>query len=61
MVGGFAARFNGYNRATDDIDVWLKDTPENRKNFRKAYAETGNGEFQSFETEEFVPVGHSSM
>ena len=35
MVGGFAVRFNGYNRATDDVDLWLKDSLENRKNFRK--------------------------
>lgn len=55
MVGGFAVRFNGYNRATDDVDLWLNDTPENRKNFRKAYAEAGYGDFASFETMQFVP------
>lgn len=26
MVGGFAVRFNGYNRNTEDIDMWLEDT-----------------------------------
>jgi predicted nucleotidyltransferase len=55
MVGGFAVRFNGYNRATDDIDLWLKDTLENRKSFRKAYVESGNGDYPSFETTQFVP------
>lgn len=55
MVGGFAVRFNGFNRATDDLDLWLNDTPENRSNFRKAYAEAGYGDFASFETMQFVP------
>lgn len=55
MVGGFAVKFNGYSRATEDIDLWLKDDPANRRNFRKAYAESGYGDFASFETMEFVP------
>lgn len=32
MVGGVATNLNGYQRMTDDIDVWLEDTIENRKN-----------------------------
>lgn len=55
MVGGFAVNLNGYIRATKDSDLWLKDTIENRKNFRKAYAESGYGDFPSFETTEFAP------
>jgi len=34
MVGGFATRFHGFNRTTDDLDLWLDDTLENRKNLR---------------------------
>ena len=30
MVGGFASILNGYNRLTSDIDIWIKDTKENR-------------------------------
>ena len=55
MVGGFAVNLNGYIRATKDSDLWLKDSIENRKNFRKAYAESGYGDFASFETMEFTP------
>jgi len=55
MVGGFAVRFNGFNRATDDIDIWLDDTLENRKRFRAAYAELGYGDYPSIETMQFVP------
>lgn len=39
MVGGVATNLNGYQRTTDDIDVWIDDTPENRENFRKSYKE----------------------
>lgn len=55
MVGGFAVRFNGFNRSTEDIDLWLEDTSENRKNFRKAYADAGYGDYPSLETLQFVP------
>jgi hypothetical protein len=39
MVGGFATRFHGFNRSTDDLDMWLEDTVENRKHLRKAFSE----------------------
>jgi hypothetical protein len=55
MVGGFAVNMNGFIRATKDSDIWLKDTSENRKNFRKAYAEAGYGDYASLETLQFVP------
>ena len=55
MVGGFATRFHGFNRNTDDIDIWLDDTPQNRKNLRKSFKELGYGDFPSIETMEFVP------
>lgn len=29
MVDGVATNFNGYQRTTDDIDVWIEDTIEN--------------------------------
>ncbi|HLF47440.1 MAG TPA: hypothetical protein VI548_13510 [Chitinophagaceae bacterium] len=37
MVGGVATNLNGYQRTTDDLDVWLEDTLQNRENFRQAY------------------------
>ena len=55
MVGGFAIRFHGFNRNTDDIDIWLDDTFQNRKNLRKSFKELGYGDFPSIETMEFVP------
>jgi hypothetical protein len=55
MVGGLATRFHGYNRNTDDLDIWIKDTIANRQNFRKAFNELGYGDYPSIETMQFVP------
>lgn len=55
MVGGFATRFHGFNRSTDDLDIWLQDTLENRRNLRRAFVELGYGDFEELERVEFVP------
>ncbi len=55
MVGGLATRFHGYNRTTDDLDIWIDDTLENRKKFRKAFVELGYGDYLLLETMEFIP------
>jgi hypothetical protein len=55
MVGGFATRFHGFNRNTDDLDLWLEDSKQNRINLRKAFKGLGYGDFSSLETIEFVP------
>ena len=55
MVGGLATRFHGYDRATGDLDMWIEDTLQNRKNLRKAFAELEYGDFASIETMEFIP------
>ena len=54
MVGGFATRFHGFNRSTDDLDLWLEDTLANRKNLRAAFKSLGYGDFSSLESMEFV-------
>ncbi len=55
MVGGLATRFHGFNRNTDDVDIWIEDTLANRQNLRKAFAELGYGDYASLETMQFVP------
>lgn len=60
MIGGFATRFHGFNRATEDVDLWLADTPDNRKRLRKAVRDLDYGDFEEFETIQFVP-GFSSI
>lgn len=33
LIGGYAVNFHGYNRNTNDMDVWLEPTNDNRNNF----------------------------
>ena len=54
MIGGFAVNLHGFSRATNDIDVWLKDDINNRKNLGKALEQFGYGKL-SFEELDFVP------
>jgi hypothetical protein len=55
MVGGFAIRFHGYNRNTDDLDIWLQDTLGNRKKLRAAFVQLEYGDLEPLETMQFVP------
>lgn len=55
MVGGLATFFHGYNRVTQDVDMWIDDTQENRQRLRRAFKELGHGDLASLETMEFVP------
>ncbi|HVM87698.1 MAG TPA: hypothetical protein VMT76_05885 [Puia sp.] len=45
MIGGFATRFHGYNRTTDDIDLRLEDISVNRKNLQQAFIDFGYGDY----------------
>lgn len=55
MVGGFATTLHGFNRNTADIDLWIKDTKENRQSLRKVLNELDIGDFESIESTQFVP------
>ena len=44
IVGAFALAFHGYPRATGDIDIWLRPTPQNAKAIFKALINFGFGE-----------------
>lgn len=55
MVGGVATNLNGYQRTTDDIDVWIEDTPENREKLRKAFRQSGLGDYYMLKTMQIVP------
>lgn len=55
MVGGLATFFHGYNRVTEDVDMWIDDTLDNRKRLRAAFRDLQYGDMESLETMEFVP------
>ncbi|MDZ4758467.1 MAG: hypothetical protein SGJ10_10090 [Bacteroidota bacterium] len=41
LVGGFAVNYYRHPRATGDLDLWLKDTEENRKKLIQAFGDVG--------------------
>ena len=55
MIEGFAVNMHGFARTTEDIDVWIKDTLDNRKKLRQAFKEIDYGDYELLETLEFVP------
>jgi len=60
MVGGFATNLNGFSRTTADLDVWFKDTLENRASLRRSLEQIELGDFPQVERMDFVP-GWSSI
>jgi predicted nucleotidyltransferase len=55
MVGGVAINLNGYNRTTDDIDVWIEDTIENREKYRQAFKEYSGIDLHMMDHLQVVP------
>jgi predicted nucleotidyltransferase len=55
MVGGYATNLHGFQRFTGDLDIWIEDTPENRRRLRQAFTECGMGDYYMLETMQFVP------
>jgi hypothetical protein len=55
MVGGVAVNLHGYARTTSDIDIWIKDTKENRKQLGLAFSQFGYDEI-NLEDFQFIPV-----
>ncbi|MEX8546314.1 MAG: hypothetical protein V5804_01815 [Mucilaginibacter sp.] len=55
MVGGFATNLHGYQRYTGDMDIWIKDTIENRKQLRSAFINCDMGDYPMIEYMQFIP------
>ncbi|NNU33014.1 hypothetical protein HK413_00210 [Mucilaginibacter sp. S1162] len=55
MVGGYATNLHGYQRFTGDMDIWLKDTLENRKLLRESFISCNMGDYPMIEYMQFVP------
>lgn len=55
MVGGVATNLHGFHRMTEDIDIWIEDSLDNRKKLRKAFNDYGMGDFEPLERMQFVP------
>ena len=55
LVGGFATNFYGYHRTTADIDIWIKDDPQNRKSLIRALSDMGYGNLSALESAALLP------
>ena len=55
MVGGIAINLHGYQRSTEDIDVWLEDNLDNRRRFRMAFKQYTGIDFPMLETMQIIP------
>lgn len=55
MVGGFATNLHGYSRTTADMDIWIKDSSDNREKLNKSLLDFGYGEIPNIEKLEFIP------
>ena len=55
MIGGYAINMHGYQRFTGDMDLWIKDTIENRGNIRNAFRDCDMGDYHMMETMQIVP------
>ncbi len=54
-IGGFAVNMYGYGRNTGDIDIFIEDSIDNRKNLREALKQAKIGDFENLNTMQFIP------
>ncbi|RAR70754.1 hypothetical protein [Flavobacterium aciduliphilum] len=53
-IGGFAVNIYGYGRNTGDIDIFIKDSIDNRENLRVSLKQSGIGDFENIKTMQFI-------
>lgn len=54
LIGGFAVNFHGLSRFTADLDIWIRDTKDNRARLAMAFKEIYGYEIPGVETMQFV-------
>jgi hypothetical protein len=54
-IGGFAVNVYGFGRNTGDIDIFIEDTLENRKNLQSALLNLGIEDCSTILTMQFIP------
>lgn len=55
VVGGVAVGFNGYVRATEDLDILIEDGPDNVRRLAEALAGFGEGFGAGLQASDFPP------
>jgi len=58
LIGGVAVNFHGVNRATQDMDIWLAPTNENRDLFYNVLLDLGytDVELENLKAEDFTSI-----
>ena len=54
MIGGVATNLHGYQRTTEDIDMWIEDNVSNRRILRKVFIDYGLGDIEALIDMEFI-------
>ena len=60
LVSVVGINLHGHQRYTSDIDMWIEDTVENRRNLRKGFQQYGMGNYLMLETMQIV-TGRSDL
>jgi len=55
MIGGVATNLHGFQRTTEDIDLWIKDTLQNKVILKDVLREYGMGDFKTLPDMQFIP------
>ena len=55
VVGGVAVSLNGFVRATDDVDILVRESPENIGRLLETLSHWGEGWARELKVEDFVP------
>ena len=55
LVGDYATAFHGVSRISSELNIWIKDTNENRVALRNALEKSENSNFEPIETMQFIP------
>ncbi len=55
MIGGVATNLHGYQRTTEDIDLWIKNTQQNKVILKNVFQEYGMGDFKTLPDMQFIP------
>jgi hypothetical protein len=54
MVGGYATNLHGYQRFTGDLDIWPKDSLDNRQHLRNAFIYCDMCDYPMLEYMQFI-------
>jgi len=55
MIGGVATNLHGFQRTTEDINLWIEDNKLNKTILKGVFREYGMGDFKTLPEMQFIP------